>query len=360
MPRRASVFICGFRLGTKALASSALLGARLPTVAISNSFRPRVISALGGGGCGSAHKAHGPVHGKARVRDAAGPLADALSDALGVLHCRVGEAHALHVRVRLLKHAVWPCVHTRNNTVSSRTEDDGDRKRAAVWGTHCVLVVLVASPLPVSVASLLSSTSLTSATIMHLASSLSVRKSGGVPGEGVLSALGLAGQRGRPKAPLTHLDPSAAWTRPPHPAAWARRRSSAPGRARVWHCQRGAAAATDGAFAEALAISRHHLKLAQKTRQLLQERSARKRAMKFHQLGSSDLNVSNVCLGTMTWGNQNTEGVCPAGSQAQAWCPAGSDSTVALVVFSRPAQRKHTSSWTPSSRWVATSSTLPR
>mmetsp|Transcript_22255 Transcript_22255/g.38204 ORF Transcript_22255/g.38204 Transcript_22255/m.38204 type:complete len:361 (+) Transcript_22255:103-1185(+) len=29
--------------------------------------------------------------------------------------------------------------------------------------------------------------------------------------------------------------------------------------------------------------------------------------MKYAKLGSSDLNVSNVCLGTMTWGKQNTE-----------------------------------------------------
>ena len=29
--------------------------------------------------------------------------------------------------------------------------------------------------------------------------------------------------------------------------------------------------------------------------------------MKTHQLGSTDLNVSNVCLGTMTFGEQNTE-----------------------------------------------------
>jgi hypothetical protein len=34
------------------------------------------------------------------------------------------------------------------------------------------------------------------------------------------------------------------------------------------------------------------------------------RAMKFGKLGSSDLLVSNVCLGTMTWGSQNTEGAC--------------------------------------------------
>ena len=35
--------------------------------------------------------------------------------------------------------------------------------------------------------------------------------------------------------------------------------------------------------------------------------------MKFHTLGSSDLSVSDVCLGTMTWGSQNTEGGCPGG-----------------------------------------------
>ena len=29
--------------------------------------------------------------------------------------------------------------------------------------------------------------------------------------------------------------------------------------------------------------------------------------MKFKKLGNSDLNVSLICLGTMTWGTQNTE-----------------------------------------------------
>ncbi len=29
--------------------------------------------------------------------------------------------------------------------------------------------------------------------------------------------------------------------------------------------------------------------------------------MKYNQLGASDLNVSEICLGTMTWGTQNTE-----------------------------------------------------
>ncbi len=38
--------------------------------------------------------------------------------------------------------------------------------------------------------------------------------------------------------------------------------------------------------------------------------------MKFAKLGGSNLRVSNVCLGTMTWGSQNTEG-------AQAACSAG-------------------------------------
>merc|ERR1712188_315136 len=36
--------------------------------------------------------------------------------------------------------------------------------------------------------------------------------------------------------------------------------------------------------------------------------TARKRAaMRFNKLGSSDMEVSNVCLGTMTFGQQNTE-----------------------------------------------------
>ena len=30
--------------------------------------------------------------------------------------------------------------------------------------------------------------------------------------------------------------------------------------------------------------------------------------MKYHKLGESDLHVSEICLGTMTWGEQNTEG----------------------------------------------------
>ena len=34
--------------------------------------------------------------------------------------------------------------------------------------------------------------------------------------------------------------------------------------------------------------------------------AAPRAAMKQHQLGSSDLRVSSCCLGTMTWGNQNT------------------------------------------------------
>ena len=29
--------------------------------------------------------------------------------------------------------------------------------------------------------------------------------------------------------------------------------------------------------------------------------------MKYNKLGSSDLNVSEICLGTMTWGEQNSE-----------------------------------------------------
>ena len=29
--------------------------------------------------------------------------------------------------------------------------------------------------------------------------------------------------------------------------------------------------------------------------------------MKFKKLGSTDLNVSLICLGTMTWGEQNTQ-----------------------------------------------------
>ena len=29
--------------------------------------------------------------------------------------------------------------------------------------------------------------------------------------------------------------------------------------------------------------------------------------MKFKKLGTTDLNVSLICLGTMTWGTQNTE-----------------------------------------------------
>ena len=29
--------------------------------------------------------------------------------------------------------------------------------------------------------------------------------------------------------------------------------------------------------------------------------------MKFKKLGNTDLNVSLICLGTMTWGTQNTE-----------------------------------------------------
>ena len=29
--------------------------------------------------------------------------------------------------------------------------------------------------------------------------------------------------------------------------------------------------------------------------------------MEFRKLGRSDINVSSICLGTMTWGEQNTE-----------------------------------------------------
>ena len=29
--------------------------------------------------------------------------------------------------------------------------------------------------------------------------------------------------------------------------------------------------------------------------------------MKYNRLGNSDLNVSEICLGSMTWGTQNTE-----------------------------------------------------
>ena len=29
--------------------------------------------------------------------------------------------------------------------------------------------------------------------------------------------------------------------------------------------------------------------------------------MKFKKLGTTDLNVSSICLGTMTWGTQNSE-----------------------------------------------------
>lgn len=35
--------------------------------------------------------------------------------------------------------------------------------------------------------------------------------------------------------------------------------------------------------------------------------TARPPSMKYRNLGSSDLRISEVCLGTMTWANQNTE-----------------------------------------------------
>jgi len=40
--------------------------------------------------------------------------------------------------------------------------------------------------------------------------------------------------------------------------------------------------------------------------------------MKYGKLGSSDLLVSNVCLGTMTWGSQNTEGAYVHNHQRRA------------------------------------------
>eukprot|EP00975_Prorocentrum_lima_P014404 3060337-Prorocentrum_lima.AAC.1 len=36
-------------------------------------------------------------------------------------------------------------------------------------------------------------------------------------------------------------------------------------------------------------------------------RLAPQQAMKYNKLGNSDLMVSEICLGTMTWGEQNTE-----------------------------------------------------
>ena len=43
--------------------------------------------------------------------------------------------------------------------------------------------------------------------------------------------------------------------------------------------------------------------------------------MTYHKLGSSDLMVSSCCLGTMTWGNQNTD--AEAADQLSAAWDAG-------------------------------------
>jgi hypothetical protein len=103
-----------------------------------------------------------PVHWGGRVRvsthtDSTAPSmarracevedANALSDALCRLHRRVGEAHALHVRVCLLKHAAWVCVHTRDNIISSRIGNGGGRGRQ--WRV-CARTVFLScwSPLP--------------------------------------------------------------------------------------------------------------------------------------------------------------------------------------------------------------------
>ena len=55
--------------------------------------------------------------------------------------------------------------------------------------------------------------------------------------------------------------------------------------------------------------------------------------MKYNQLGSSDLKVSEICLGTMTWGTQNSE------SQAHAQMDYALDSRA--LIFSTPQSYIH-------------------